>query len=166
MLRNYANAAGDTLPAAYARLLPGDAASSAASDDPAWSPQLIAIALGTNDFSTPVAAGEPWKDGAALSAAFEARYVDFVQSLHRRHPAARFLLLASDAGDGAAERAIRRVQARLAAKQLPVAEVFVLGKLSLEACNWHPSRADQAAIAERLVVAIEALLPDWRRRSD
>ena len=81
MVRNYANAAGDTLPAAYAHLLPADAASGTASDDPAWSPRLIVIALGTNDFSTPVAAGEPWKDGAALSAAFETRYVDFVQAL-------------------------------------------------------------------------------------
>ena len=166
MLRNYANAAGDTLPAAYAHLLPGAAASGAASDDPGCSPQLIVIALGTNDFSTPVAAGEPWKDGAALSAAFEKRYVDFVQALHRRHPAARFLLLAPDAGDGAAEQAIRRVRAQLAAAHVPVADVFALGKLSLEACNWHPSRADHEMIAQRLVVAIEALLPDWRHPHD
>ena len=166
MLRNYANAAGDTLPAAYARLLPGDAAPAVASDDPDWSPQLIVIALGTNDFSTPVAPGEPWKDGDALTAAFVTRYVDFVQSLHRRHPAARFLLLASDAGDGAAERAIRRVHAQLVAGKAPVADVFALGKLTLEACNWHPSRADQEGIARRLVGAIEHLLPDWRRATD
>jgi lysophospholipase L1-like esterase len=166
MVRNYANAAGDTLPAAYAHLLPGDASSGTATDDPAWSPQLIIIALGTNDFSTPVAAGEPWKDGAALSAAFETRYVDFVQALHRRHSAARFLLLAPDAGDGTAEQAIRRVRERLDAKHVPVAEVFALGKLSLEACDWHPSRADHEMIARRLAVAIEALLPAWRQPRD
>ena len=166
MVRNFANTAGDTLPAAYARRLPNDPASAVASDDPDWTPQLIVIGLGTNDFSTPVAAGEPWKDGAALSAAFEARYVDFVQSLHRRHPAARFLLLASDAGDGAAERAIGRVRLRLAAEGVSVAEIFALGKLSLEACNWHPSKADQDMIARRLVLAIEALLPSWRQPAD
>ena len=166
MVRNFSNAAGDTLPAAYARQFPNDAAAVPVSDDPDWTPQLIVIGLGTNDFSTPVAAGEPWKDGVALSAAFEARYVDFVQSLHGRHPAARFLLLASDAGDGAAERAIRRVHARLVAKGVPVAQVFALGKLALEACNWHPSRGDHEMIARRLVVAIEALLPDWRQAAD
>src|SRR5262249_53128445 len=110
MVRNFGNGAGDTLPAAYARLLPGDAPA-AASDDPSWSPQLVVIGLGTNDFSTPVGAAEPWKDAAELAAAFEARYLDFAQSLHRRHPSARFLLLASDAGGGAAERAVRRVRA-------------------------------------------------------
>ena len=166
MLRNYANAAGDTLPAAYAHLLPGDTASAIASDDPAWSPHLIVIALGTNDFSTPVAAGEPWKDGDALATAFVARYGDFVQMLHRRHPAARFLLLAPDAGDGAAERAIRRVHQQLVAAQMPVGDVLALGTLTLEACNWHPSRADQEGIARRLVAAVEHLLPDWQRVSD
>jgi lysophospholipase L1-like esterase len=166
MVRNFSNGGGDTLPVAYARRLPDDATAAPASDDPDWRPQLVVIGLGTNDFSTPVGAGEPWPDAAALAAAFEARYVDFVQSLHGRHPAARFLLLAPDAGDGAAERAIRRVHARLVAKGVPVGEAFALGKLALEACNWHPSRADHEMIARRLVVAIEALLPPWRQVAD
>jgi lysophospholipase L1-like esterase len=166
MVRNFSNFAGDALPTAYARLLPGDAASGLASDDPAWSPQLIVIGLGTNDFSTPVGAGEPWKDGAALSVAFESRYVDFVRSLRHRHPAARFILLASDAGDGAAERAIRRVRSRLVAEGVPVGEVLALGKLSLDACNWHPSRADHEAIARRLSEAVEGLMPTWRKPQD
>ena len=159
MVRNFMNGPGDTMPTAYDRLLPAD--DLAAADDPAWSPQLIVIGLGTNDFSTPVGAGEPWRDGAALSAAFEWRYVEFARALHHRHPCARMLLLASDAGDGAAERAIRRVQTRLAGEGIAVGEVFALGPLALDACNWHPSRADQAAIARRLVPAIARLMPDW-----
>jgi lysophospholipase L1-like esterase len=159
VVRNFMNGPGDTLPRAYDRLLPAD--DLAAADDPAWSPQLIVIGLGTNDFSTPVGPGEPWRDGAALSAAFEGRYVEFARTLHRRHPSARMLLLASDAGDGAAERAIRRVQPRLAGEGIAVGEVFVLGPLALDACNWHPSRADQAAIAQRLVPAIAHLMPGW-----
>ena len=162
VVRNFSNADGDTLPAAYARRLPDDPAAATDSDDPTWSPQLIVIGLGTNDFSTPVGLGEPWRDAAALSADFEARYVDFVGSLHRRHPSARFILLASDAGEGSAERAIRRVRARLVADGVPVGEVLALGQLALDACNWHPSRADQQAIARRLAAALEALMPDWR----
>jgi lysophospholipase L1-like esterase len=157
MVRNYANGAGDTLPVAYGRLLPGDELSAEASDDPAWSPQLIVIGLGTNDFSLPVGAGEPWRDAAALASAFEWRYVEFARALHRRHPSARMLLLASDAGDGAAERAIARVRSRLAGEGIEVGEVFSLGPLALEACNWHPSRVEQAAIAHRLAAAIEPL---------
>jgi lysophospholipase L1-like esterase len=162
MVRNYANGAGDTLPVAYDRLLPGDERSADTSDDRAWSPQLIVIGLGTNDFSVPVGPGEPWRDGAALAAAFEWRYVEFARALYRRHPSARMLLLASDAGDGAAERAIARVRTRLAGEGIAVGEVFALGPLALEACNWHPSRVEQAAIALRLSAAIEQLMPGWR----
>jgi len=162
MVRNFSNGAGDTLPVAYDRLLPGGDLSAAASDDPGWSPQLIVIGLGTNDFSMPVGPGEPWRDGPTLSAAFEWRYVEFARALHHRHPSARMLLLASDAGDGAAERAIHRVQRRLAGEGIAVGEVFALGPLALDACNWHPSRADQAAIAQRLALAIAHLMPGWR----
>jgi hypothetical protein len=159
MVRNFMNGPGDSMPLAYERLLPGD--DLAAADDPAWSPQLFVIGLGTNDFSTPVGAGEPWRDAGALSAAFEWRYVEFARALHRRHPSARMLLLASDAGDGAAERAIRRVQTRLAREGIAVGEVFALGPLALDACNWHPSRTDHAAIAQRLAPAIAHLMPGW-----
>jgi hypothetical protein len=165
LVRNFANGAGDTLPAAHARLLPGDSALAATSDDPTWSPHLIVIGLGTNDFSTPVGAGEPWKDSVELAIAFETRYIAFVRDLHLRHPSARFLLLASDAGDGAAGRAIRWVRSQLVSSNVPVGEVLMLAGLALDACNWHPSRADQQEIARRLAVAIEATLPDWRPTS-
>ena len=161
MVRNFSNGGGDTLPAAYARLLPNDTRLAAASDDPTWTPQLIVIGLGTNDFSTPVDASEPWKDAAGLAAAFESRYVEFVVALQRRHPSARFLLLASDAGDGAALDAVRRVRARLAAGGVRLGEVVALGPLALDGCNWHPSSVDQASIARQLAVAVEALMPGW-----
>jgi lysophospholipase L1-like esterase len=162
MVRNFANGGGDTLPAAYARRLPSEAGGTTDADDGAWSPQVIVIGLGTNDFSTPVGAGEPWRDAAALSAAFEARYVDFVTSLHRRHPQARFLLLATDVGEGAAEQAIRRVRTRLVDAGVVVGEVLALGPLEVGGCDWHPSRADHAQIARRVGEAIEGLQPGWR----
>ena len=166
MVRNFANGPGDALPTAWKRWLPADARPPVATDDAAWSPQLIVIGLGTNDFSTPVGPGEPWRDAAALAADFESRYVDFARELHRRHPAARLLLLATDAGGGAAERAIGRVRARLAREGLPVGDVLALGPLSLDACNWHPSRADHEAIARRLGAAVSALNPEWRAEGD
>jgi lysophospholipase L1-like esterase len=166
LVRNFSNFAGATLPEAYARQLPGDALPAAASDDAAWSPQLVVIGLGTNDFSTPIGPGEPWKDDAALSTAFEARYVDFVGTLHGRFPAARFILLATGAGRGAAERAVRRVRSRLLAEGIPVGDVLVLDGLALDGCNWHPSRADHQVIARRLAAAVRALIPDWRASPD
>jgi hypothetical protein len=40
--------------------------------------------------------------------------------------------------------------------------VVVPGPLALDACNWHPSRADQLQIARRLAAAVDTLMPDWR----
>lgn len=160
MVRNFANSPGPTLPEAYAHLLPSLPAPAPEPVDAGWSPQVIVIGLGTNDFSTPVAAGEPWRDGAALSAAFEARYVDFVKGLHRRLPSARFLLLATDAGAGAAERAVGRVQSSLRAAGVAV-DWLALGALQLEACDWHPSRADQASMAAKVIAAIERMAAPW-----
>jgi len=147
MVRNFSNSAGDTMPQAYERLAAGAGA---------WSPQLVVIGLGTNDFSTPVGPAEPWKDAADLSAAFERRYVAFVRTLHGRHPSARFLLLASDVGEGAAERAVRRVRAQLSATGLAVGEVVVTGPLALDLLLVG---------ARQLAAAVEAALPDWRPAS-
>jgi lysophospholipase L1-like esterase len=160
MVRNFANSPGQTLPQAYAHLLPGMPGPAPESVDEGWSPQLIVIGLGTNDFSVPVAPGEPWRNAAALSEAFEARYVQFVQSLKRRHPAARFVLVATDAGQGAAERAIGRVQSRLRMEGTSL-EMLVLGQLELDACDWHPSRADQQSIARRMIPVIETMALRW-----
>jgi lysophospholipase L1-like esterase len=160
MVRNYANGDGLTLPQAYARLLPGLGAPATPAMDAGWSPQLIVIGLGTNDFSTPVAPGEPWPDLTSLSAAFEARYVEFGQSLQQRHPTARFVLVATDAGAGAAEQAVSRVRSRLQAAGMAV-EMLALGPLQLDGCDWHPSRTDQEAIARKLIPVIEAMAPAW-----
>ena len=166
MVRNFANAAGRTLPAAHAYRLPSDTAPMGPADDADWSPQLLVVALGTNDFSTPVGAGEPWADAAGLAAAFEQAYVAFARSLWQRHPAARFILVATDVADGAAARAVRRVRSALVDDGVPVAEVLELGPLALDGCDWHPSRADQDRIALRLAAAVEAMLPAWRQRPD
>jgi lysophospholipase L1-like esterase len=127
--------------------------------DARWSPQLIVIGLGTNDFSTPIGAEEPWRNQAELAAAFEARYVDFVRALARRHPSARFVLITTDAGNGAADQAVRRVRSRLQTAGVPVADVLTLGPLKLNACNWHPTAEDHEVIARQLIGAIEALAP-------
>ncbi len=166
MVRNFSNEAGLTLPAAYAHLLPADPLPAADADDPNWSPQLFVVGLGTNDFSTPIGAGEPWVDAAGLSADFERKYVAFVRSVRHRHPAAQFILLATDVADGAVERSVQRVRELLVKEGVPVAKVVDLGPLALDGCDWHPSSADQEKIAHRLAAVIESMLPEWRQGSD
>ena len=66
IVRNYAGSSPDrSLPIIYGRAIPGEPAEAAAADG--WRPQLIVIALGANDFSTPLHAGERWADVAPVT---------------------------------------------------------------------------------------------------
>jgi lysophospholipase L1-like esterase len=159
MVRNFGNFGGEAMPDLYARRLPAEPSPPAEAAEAGWSPQVIVLGLGTNDFSTPVGASEPWHDAAGLAAAFEARSIDFVQSLHRAHPQAAFVLLATDADGG--EALARRVRARLAADGIRIGEVVPMAPLNHGACNWHPAKDEHEAIARRLTREISALEPGW-----
>jgi lysophospholipase L1-like esterase len=78
--RNYADAAGTTLPVAHDTTLPDD------SGAPAWnfarySPDVVVVNLGTNDFSPP----GPDHD------AFKAAYTAFLQKIRSNYPSALLL---------------------------------------------------------------------------
>jgi lysophospholipase L1-like esterase len=142
IVRNYAGGnPGETLPVLYPRAIPGEPAPAAADS---WKPQLIVLNLGTNDFSTPVHAGEAWKDEAALRADYRAKYVAFVRRLQQANPGARFLLM------GAANfiTDVRAVAAETKAKAVEVPT------LALTACNFHPSLADQRRMADVVEAAV------------
>lgn len=135
VVRNYAGGnPGETLPVLYARAIPGEPAP--ATKD-GWQPQLIVINLGTNDFSTPVHAGEAWKDDAALHVDYRAKYVAFVRQLQGANPAARFLLMGAPAF-------IADVRAVAAATGTTVVAV---PQLEFTACHFHPSLKDQQTMA-------------------
>lgn len=62
VVRNYNGLApGEPLPVLLPRLIPGQDQPRVAADD-GWSPDLLVIGLGTNDFSTPLKPDEPWAD--------------------------------------------------------------------------------------------------------
>ena len=91
IVRNYGGFAAPTVPDAYPYAL-FDAKTPA--DVAGWQPQVIVIALGTNDLTTPLKPEERWKSRDALHADYEARYVRFVQDLRRRNAGAFFVLWA------------------------------------------------------------------------
>jgi lysophospholipase L1-like esterase len=136
----------------YPRLIPGDPAR-ADPGSPTWRPQLIVIGLGTNDFSTPLHAGERWADQAALRADYRARYEAFVRELMRRQPQARFVLMAN--ADWAGE-----VEAVAAALERPDrVKVLSFHDLELTGCNFHPSAHDHQVLADSLFAKL-AEFPD------
>jgi lysophospholipase L1-like esterase len=126
-----------------------------------WRPQLILVALGTNDFSTPLHAGEKWTDRQALRADFEAHYLRFLRSLRAADPGAFLLIWIADTGDGEIAREAGRVASRMAESgERRIAFVPVSG-LALSACDWHPSLADDRRIAAALAGAIDARRDIW-----
>jgi lysophospholipase L1-like esterase len=161
IVRNYDGSAGDPLPVAYPFVLLDHAVRYVA---PAWKPELIVIALGTNDFSTPLKTGEKWKTREELHADYEATYVKFVESLRARNPHAFIILWATDLAEREIEQEAGKVAAQLQSKGDDKVAFLPIDGLALTGCHWHPSIADHKAIADALIRFIDArqLLGDAR----
>ncbi|KQV56712.1 MULTISPECIES: SGNH/GDSL hydrolase family protein [unclassified Caulobacter] len=144
VVRNYNGvAAGEPLPVLFPRLIPGQAEPRVAANDP-WKPDIVVIGLGTNDFSTPLHAGEAWADEAALRKDYRDSYVGFIQGLKASRPGARIFLIAGDTfADDVAQVAGRGG-----------ATAVRITNMDRGACHWHPSVADQRMMADRLEAAI------------
>jgi lysophospholipase L1-like esterase len=156
VVRNYnGTSAGQSLPVIYPRLKPDDAAH-IEGDRGAWQPQVIVINLGTNDWSTPLHAGEPWADKEALAADYRAKYIAFARAVMARQPQAHLILMGSD-------RFYDQVQ-QIAATlnqdaKYPVVTLH-FGGLDMDGCHHHPSTKDDRTEA----AALQALLeqhPDY-----
>lgn len=158
VVRNFDGFKADTLPEAYPFALFDR---SRPADDTGWQPRVIAISLGTNDFATPLHAGEPWATREQLREAYETRFVRFVGELQRRHAGA-YIVLWIAAGEGAEVRTeIARVAEQLGrAGNARVGFVPVPG-LSMSGCDWHPSAADDRQIADALIRHLDAQKDVW-----
>ncbi|MBB4838305.1 lysophospholipase L1-like esterase [Sphingomonas kyeonggiensis] len=143
VVRNYAGKfPGENLPYLYPRAIPGEAG--AAAPDKGWRPGVIVINLGTNDFSTPVHAGEAWADEAALRADYRAKYIAFVRARQAAQPGARILLMG-------AENFYADVAAVAAATGATPVKVPAL---EMTGCNWHPSLKDHRVMADLLAATL------------
>lgn len=158
VVRNYDGAPLDTLPQAYGYVLFDKKTPYA---DPDWRPQVVVVALGTNDFSTPVKPGEKWRDLAALTADYEASYAAFLSAVAQRNPQARILVwgMAVSAMAGVASRVVDMLKA---SGLNQIAFVPVSG-MELNACDWHPDLADDRAVAAALTAALGEDPAVWSR---
>jgi lysophospholipase L1-like esterase len=160
IVRNYNGFAADTLPQAYPFAL-FDKARLAGDAD--WRPQVIVIALGTNDFSTPLNPGEKWKDREALRADYEATYIRFVGSLRRQYPHAYIVLWATDFGDGEIRNEVDKVAKSLQRAGDARVGFVPVHDLAFTACNYHPSIADDRKIADAIAAYVDAHPDAWRK---
>ncbi len=158
IIRNFNGSDGDALPLAYPYSLFDK---QKLYEDSGWKPRIIVIDLGTNDFSTPLNAGEKWKSRDELHADYEATYVRFVQSLHARHPDAFIILMNAEGGDGEVAAEARKVAEQLKAAGLDKIAFLPLPPLSLTACHWHPSLNDDTLISQTLIKFIDGNSAIW-----
>ena len=159
VVRNYNGAAAATLPEAYPFVLfDGKQPYS----DPAWKPAVLVIALGTNDFSTPLHSGERWKTRDELHADYEATYVRFLGDLRARNPRADLIVWATDMANGEiATEAGKVVEQRRSQGDAHIT-FLAIRNLSFGACNWHPSLGDEQRIADQLMRVIDQDPQVWQ----
>lgn len=161
IVRNYNGGEGDTLPEAYPYVLFDH---SAIYQPEGWHPQVVIIALGTNDFSTGLNPGEPWETREALQADYVGTYAAFLKMLRARYADTHFVIWATGLAEGEiAEQAQRAVDRVRSEGETEISFVKVTG-LGMHGCHWHPDLADDAVIASALREIIDATPGIWDGR--
>jgi lysophospholipase L1-like esterase len=153
VVRNYNGFKADTLPQAYPYVLFDKKQKY---NNPAWKPKVLVIALGTNDFSTPLNPGERWKTRDELHADFEAAYLRFLEELRSRNPKAYIIVWATDMANGEIEVEAQKVVQRVEKRGDAHITFLPINGLGFTACNYHPSLADETIISDKLVHLIDA----------
>lgn len=157
--RNW-NSDGPTMPQVYER------AGLDPSDWRRWDfgqvrPKVVCIALGTNDLSH----GDGRRPRLPFdSAKFVSTYIQFVQLVKSKYPAAQIALLSSPMVHGAEglflDRCLRAVK-RVIDGSYPTGKrvaVFDFAPMQASGCGGHPSVADHAVLAQELVPFLKGLL--------
>ena len=127
----------------------------------AYTPQVVSIALGTNDFS----------DGDGVnprkpfdSAAFVNQYIQFVQLVKTKYPAAQIALLSSamlhDRKRSLLQNCLTAVKEKVDALHptaKPVA-LYFFQPMNAKGCTGHPSVEDHEVLAKELIPFFKNLL--------
>jgi lysophospholipase L1-like esterase len=159
VVRNYGGFKADTLPQAYPYVLFDKQQKYS---DPSWKPEVLVIALGTNDFTTPLQAGEPWKTRDELHADYEATYLNFLEQLRAKDPRALIIVWATDMAEGEIEAEAQKVVEAMKKRGDRRITFLPINGLSFSACNWHPGPGDEKVIAGDLEHLIDAAPHVWQ----
>jgi lysophospholipase L1-like esterase len=156
IVRNW-NSPGPVMPGVYHGVYMEYADSATHWEFGRYTPDLVIVALGTNDFSdgdgkTP----RPALDGDA----FVRDYTRFVAGVRARYPNAKLLLLTSAMLDAAKNQTLagylqRVIDARTAAGDSAIARFGFKGRYT-SGCDGHPDLAEQLRMADELEPEVRA----------
>lgn len=125
-----------------------------------FTPQLVSICLGTNDFSD----GDGSYDRKPLdSATFVNTYINFIKLIHLRYPSAKICLLNSPAIDGE-NRGKLGLWLKLITRQINVGlnkelvSFYNFSKQYNNGCTGHPSIEEQEEIANELTPVFKEIM--------
>ncbi len=158
--RNW-NSDGPTMPEVYEKV-DFQAANSQRWNFATYTPAVVSIALGTNDFSN----GDGKKPRLPFdSARFVSSYAQFVQLVKVKYPQARIALLSSPMISGKNRSTLQNCLAAIKTKTdaaypgaKPVA-VYFFQPMQARGCNGHPNVEDHALLATELAPFFKTLLP-------
>lgn len=162
IVRNYdGTAPGHTMPAIY-----NDATFSdkRPNDVNRWfSPALIIISLGGNDFETALSENEKWQTKDALRADFVATYEAFLRDLRRQYPKVGLVLM--NYGEDEVVAATAKIIAQLNSEgENHIATYTAAGPFEQTGCDWHLNVNDYNKIAAGLTDWLRQHPDLWHRR--
>lgn len=124
-------------------------------------PQIVSIALGTNDFST----GDGKRPRLPFnSQSFVNNYVRFIQLVKSKYPKAKIALLSSPMVQGDSkivfEKCLMDIKQQVDALYPAESQVvfFLFDQLNPNGCSGHPSVEDHDIMARKLIPFFKALL--------
>ncbi len=127
-----------------------------------WSPNIIVLELGGNDFATPLNPGEKWASREALQHDFVKSYTLFILGLRKQHPQASLILLVPHAPSDEMLQQHNKVIEQLKSNGQTRVHLLKLGSMELTACQWHPSAKDHLAVSQQLVDFISSKPELWQ----
>lgn len=156
MYRNWNDEGEPVMPEVYPYLHLNDKNGKRAEVNKKDAPDIVSIAMGTNDLSL----GDGQKKRNPFNAAeFKDNYVDFVRFIFDRYPGTKVALVSSPmAGEEEGKQLIeilKEIEAEFPDRPI---EVFGFEKMRAAGCTGHPSIEDHEQMAEKLVPFYRELL--------
>lgn len=109
-----------------------------------WHPDIIIIALGTNDFSTPLGENDSGRFNTReeLHSAYQTNYSELLSQLRQAHPGVQFLLLSNPfPPENEMVEQVKEVLAQQTKLGFKDIQAFEMPASDNFGCHWHPDKA-------------------------